>query len=357
MASSASPAGPSPATPSPTHVAAIAVVAKALSDITLDSDMQDAIVDLWLQGTKDERLMIASLYRKYFHDPTFIQRVHLRAALKQEQAAQQLQNGNHLQRRSRQSDSGRNSPAAGAAATGVVATGNAKSAGVPKPLNNVSRRLRHAIDDAVPKLSRGGGPYAVRFGVADDVQLINLALQLYSGQFTYPEMSSLKQIVTVPKRTTTRTRRNPIGNFTWFLWCMATNEMACVVTTVVHSLDRLRFIEMPLFATASGYKRVGLGRLLNAALQEYCKDCGAEFILVSADQNAVDFWLTMGCVHLAKDLEKRIGFLYRSECSQFEGSVLLTWTPPRGPCPALVQTALAKAQQLCLEGPAKLPLP
>ncbi len=158
------------------------------------------------------------------------------------------------------------------------------------------------------------------------------------------------------------TRRNPTGNFTWYLWSDTTNEMACCVTTTVHQFGTLRFIEMPLFATASGYKRLGLGRLLNSALQAHCIECGAAFILVSSDVNAVDFWCSpsMGYAPITGVQKRRVEFLYKTECSQFEGSVLLTWSPPAdAPLGSLdlVQQTLNRTPNIILEGDLKLSLP
>jgi hypothetical protein len=349
----ANPPGPAAAATIP----ALKIVADALAEVELDGESQDRVVDLWLGANKDERLMIAQIYRRYFQDSAFVQRVHLRASIREAK-----QQSVPLGASRPGSKSGRATPASAAASRAADASGPADTAGKSRPLT--SRQLRDAIDTAVAKLQAGTGPHPVRFGVVSDKQLNTLALQLYGTQFTHPEPSSMKEIVTVPRRTTTRTRRNPAGNFTWFLWCVTTNEMCCAVTATVHTIGSIRFIEMPLFATASGYKKTGLGRLLNAALQEYCGTVKADFILVSADQAAVPFWQSssMGYKPITREDMRRVDFYYKSECQRFTDSVLLTWHPSDaasvpGGIGALVDNALDKAPLLCLEGSSALPLP
>uniref|UniRef100_A0A7S1MQ65 N-acetyltransferase domain-containing protein n=1 Tax=Neobodo designis TaxID=312471 RepID=A0A7S1MQ65_NEODS len=349
-------AGPSPAAAAAAGGAlpALRIVADALVDVQLDGESQDRVVDLWLGASKEERLMIAQIYKRYFHDSAFVQRVHIRASLRQ--AKEQTGVGAGASRPA--SRSGRATPSE--AASGAA---GAK----PRVQSVQARQLRSAIDEAVAKLPPGSGPHPVRFGVVSDRQLNTLAIQLYCTQFTQPEPAAMKEIVTIPRRTTTRTRRNPTGNFTWFLWCVTTNEMCCAVTATVHTVGGpggMRFIEMPLFATASGYKKTGLGRLLNAALQEYCAAIKAAFILVSADAAAVPFWqsASMGYTPITRDEQKRVEFHYKTECNRFTDSVLLTWRPSDavavpGGVTALVDTALQKAPLLCLEGSATLPLP
>ena len=371
----------------PEQRAALAIVSEHLKDVVLDPDAKDAIIDTWLGASREERIMIAMLYPLHFKDAGFVQRIHARATLRNAALAAKTPGSGASARATPvaadnddaggNNNNGRPASRSNAAALGsnnknnngkrggggVVATtpsgATALPEGVPKPLSHAARTLRTLIDNAVAKLPPNSGPHRVRFGVVSDATLNQQAISLYSRQFTHPEPPMLKQIVTVPRRTTKRTRSNPVGNFTWFIWCDTTLEMCCVVTVTVHAVDTFRFIEMPLFATESGYKRVGLGRLLNAALQEYCADIKAAFILVSADQNAVDFWCSpsMGYQRMPRDIESRVSFMYKTECNQFEGSVLLTWQPPAGPTPSLVQRALARSPLLTLAGSSVLSLP
>jgi hypothetical protein len=141
---------------------------------------------------------------------------------------------------------------------------------------------------------------------------------------------------------------------------VTTGEIAAVVTATVHQLDDRPFIEVPLFATAAGYKRLGIARLFNAALQDHCIDNGCSFIVISAEPNAVAFWMTpsLGYSRPTGTFKKRIDAMYKLECSQFEGSELLVWfVDEHVAFTSLVQGALDRSTKLLLQGPTKLPVP
>jgi hypothetical protein len=146
-------------------------------------------------------------------------------------------------------------------------------------------------------------------------------------------------------------------------------EMACLATVIVHPFNggdvgSTCFIEVPLFATAAGYKRQGLARLLNAALQDHAVYLRAACIVVSADVGAVPFWTGKsmgGYGPLSTDLRRRIEYTYQTEGTPFDGAKLLCWVPPRNPagtfCTQRTQAALDALPKFVLEGPARLPSP
>lgn len=187
------------------------------------------------------------------------------------------------------------------------------------------------------------------------------AIALYASQFKYPDGPELARLVTTPKKHSTRTRQRKTGNFTWYIQAEATQEMACVVSVNVHNAGTYHFMEMPLCATKAGYKKFGLARLLNAALQEYCVESGIRFILVSADPGAVPFWVnpTLGYNPISNALKTKVEFHYSNECSKFTGSQLLTWEAPEHPPQGglgLVDNALSRMHGIVLNGPARLPV-
>ena len=229
------------------------------------------------------------------------------------------------------------------------------------------RKLRQQIDDAV-RCVVGPGPHAVRLCVVRNQAECDKVNAVFAQQFVYPDAHALKSIVTVPKRVSTRHRVSRTGNYCWFLQYARTGDVACAasvnVLPVNEGFDHDRIVvEVPLFATAAGFKNLGLARLLNAAIHELAINMRAERILISADQSAVPFWATPsmgGYAPLTSQQRGRYRFMYDNMCQQFGDVTLMGWVPPTGSeaiASGLLQAALDRSPMFVLDGPARLPLP
>ncbi|CCW60072.1 unnamed protein product [Phytomonas sp. EM1] len=189
----------------------------------------------------------------------------------------------------------------------------------PRRLTHTQRLVRTAIQDQFPRLP-GPGPYALRFALVQSAAERQAVVELYASQFEYPDPQELRRLVTLPQSLSTRTRRRVHGSYTWYLHCDTTNEVVCAVTVTVHHHQTHRFVEMPLFATAAGYKRNGFGRLLNAALAAWCQRKEFEFVMISADVQAIPFWRHLGYEMMSKRERNGIAFFYEHECYKFKGA-------------------------------------
>lgn len=254
------------------------------SSIQLSPDQCDRIADKFVEASSTERRIICQVYCKIFSDPVFVQRLTVRV------------------------DSRR---AASAAASGA------------RP-SRTELRLRHAVDEIVPRLA-GDGPFAIQFGLISNEEERKEILDLYASQFTHPDAATMQKIVTLPRSQSTRTRKIVVGSHTWFIKSLTTGEIVCCVTAVVHRFSTC-FVEVPLFATRAGYKKNGFARLLNAALVQFCvdhvKDCA--FLMVSADKNAVPFWSHLGFEEITRQHFQSISFFYEHNCLKFVDSLTMT---------------------------------
>ena len=324
--------------PVPVSEEDLATIKSYCEKAQLRPDQLDALSNIWLDASPQEKPIIAQCYPQYFTDAHFVSKLSARGCARF--AARSSGGGRDTHGTSRGSGGKNDSLAL-----------------------TQSRELRTALDSAVAKLS-GEGPHCIQFGVVNSEEYNKMAIELYGTQFRYPDGPELARLVTIPRKLSTRTRKKHHGNFTWFIFCDATQEIGCAVSVNIHNASTFTFIEMPLFATNIGYKRLGFGRLLNAALQEHCAAIGAAFILVSADPGAVEFWCTpsLGYTPISTALKHKVEFHYANECSKFENSHLLTWEPPasipQGSAGlGLVDAALSRMPNIVLKGPPRLPIP
>jgi hypothetical protein len=134
------------------------------------------------------------------------------------------------------------------------------------------------------------------------------------------------------------------GVFSFYVFCHGTGEIAAAITTVIHNTETMRLVEVPLCATAAGYKRLGFARLLAAALQALSREhLDAEVMMVTADPHAVPFWEKCGFTDMSRQMRQRLEF-YLLDCHKFKDSKLMTWeckSAPEEP-DQLVMAALAK---------------
>jgi hypothetical protein len=228
------------------------------------------------------------------------------------------------------------------------------------------RAIRKQIETTVCKVV-GPGPHRLRFGVARTVADCKRIVNIYKQQFIYPGESELrKTLVLPPRQLSTKTRAAPrVGNFHWFIVFEETGDVACCASVNVHAVvaggreDRVVF-EMPLFATAAGYKNLGLARLLNAAVQELAIQMGAEVVIVSADEDAVPFWTSpkLGQPYAPLPPQRRPP-CWETMCHHFGDSVCLGWTPAAlGGGTTLIDAALASLRnRFVIGGSVKLPMP
>lgn len=187
-------------------------------------------------------------------------------------------------------------------------------------------RLRTAITDQFSKLS-GAGPFPISFGLARSEVERKEVVELFTSQFEHPDPTEILRLLSLPQGCNTRTRRRISGGYTWYIRSLTTGELVCAVHVMAHHLQTHHFVEMPLFATGPGYKNNGFGRLLNAALCAWCGEADFEFIMISADVNAIPFWEHLGYAPMSVKEKKSIEFYYQHECYRFKSA-----TPMLGYC-------------------------
>lgn len=350
----------------------------------LSGPQLDQLAQQWVTAGTEDRLLLSKIVPTLFQDATFIQRIHVRVASQKQHVATSTSSSGGGGGGSSSFLGGVDDPSS--AAVGSSGGGGHRHAPPLSATRTAAlvRKLRRSCDEMVCKM-QGPGPFPIRFHVVSTAADVQEAIGMYATQFSYPDPPALKELVVAPRRMSTRTRRKVHGNFTWTLRSLQSSgttsasatatatgggadataaavvnpllagELCTAVTVNIINADSYSFIEMPLFATASGYKKLGLAKVLNAALQEHCIDVRASFILVSADVNATNFWLTpsMGYARCPPQLKQKIAFYYENDCSQFENTELLVWYAPTGLCPNLVAAALSRTK-LVVEGPPKL---
>ena len=342
--------------------ASIELVRRHVAAEVLSAEQELRVMEAWLDAGEEDRKVIASIYHQLFASQEFVQRFQL---MYQRWQADQLalRHGHPPPQQVRAGwgsatgDAGANGPAGEGTATKANGAGG-KQKGKPTASALVVRKLARELDNVACKLM-GAGPYSLSFHAVTTQEDVDACVALYASQFRDPSPTELRRIITLPRRSTKR-RAQVGGDFTWFLKCHETDAAVCTVTVTVHGLgDGRYFAEMPLFATASGYKKLGFARLLYAALQDHCASIGTDFILISAEKGAVAFWKGLGLVDIG-DIRQKIAFFLETDCHRFHDSQHLVWRVPpaiRGTVKQThAQAALAKMPRFVCDD-LRLPLP
>ncbi|KEG08371.1 hypothetical protein DQ04_07341010 [Trypanosoma grayi] len=338
-----------------------ALLAKYYRTVQLTGAQKDLLIEKYWEANKEERREIARAYASLFaNDATFMQRL-------------MAHYDTHIAASSRGRTNGRNGGSGEEGTSGANPRGNSSAANDEAQQQQQARPsrstkapsggvlthsqllLRTAIQDQYQKLS-GDGPFPVSFGLVQTEEERREAVDLYSTQFQYPDPPELQRLVMLPQSHSTRTRRRAKGGYTWYLRSHTTQEMLCAVTITAHQYDTHQFVEVPLFATGVGYKKCGFGRLLNAALVEWCDEAGFEFLMISADVQAIPFWSHLGYTIMSKSELTRIAFYYEHHCYKFKGAEAMIQYCKSWPRRDL-RTALERMPKIVVVGPLSLPNP
>nr|CCC93801.1 conserved hypothetical protein [Trypanosoma congolense IL3000] len=338
----------------------LALLAKYFSSVELTGEQKDTIIEKYWEATEEERKTIARAYASLFAtDVIFMQRLLLYYDLHVNPLSTQKTSD-----RSENGETGKNNMEPQVAPSGrpdstSLQNGNSQ-ARLGKPLRGPGGAqlthsqliLRSAIQDQYSKIT-GDGPFPVSFGLVQTEEQRREVIELYLLQFLYPDLPELQRLVILPQTHSTRTRRRAKGSYTWYIRSLSNNEMICAVTIIAHHYETHHFVEVPLFATGVGYKKHGFGRLLNAALLQWCVESGFEFVMISADVKAIPFWSCLGYKTMEKSEATRIAFYYEYNCYKFKGAEIMirycrTW-PSDG-----VKAALDKVQKVVVSGPVGL---
>ena len=317
------------------------LLAKFLASRELSGEQKDRIQDIYVAASSKERKMIAELYSQLFLDSAFMQRLFARMDAKKRQDRID-------QERQRSLLGGLGDPSAS------LTAGAAAEVAKPRRVKAEKEHGFIAVRQAIAELPRltGPGPFSIELCMVTDEPTNQKVIELYSTQFTFPGVPELQRIVTSPRIQSTRRKRAIVsGVFSWYILCQATGEIAAAITTVIHSVETMRFVEVPLCATASGYKKLGFARLLSCALQALCAESlKAEVVLVTAESHAVTFWEKCGYAEMPRSLKARLDF-YLIQCHKFKESKLLTWEAKHAPEDAgeLVREALKKMPKFLIE--------
>ncbi|KAH9581939.1 hypothetical protein LSM04_001127 [Trypanosoma melophagium] len=346
-----------------------ALLAKYYGTVQLSGEQKDLLIEKYWEANREERSEIARAYAVLFAtDATFMQR--LMAYYDTHIVALQHRGKTN----GRQTDnSNNNSAAAGEEGREDIHTRYTNAAGEDhqqqqsqrgqrstkstggSTLTHAQLLLRTAIQDQYVKLT-GDGPFPVSFGLVQTEEERREAVELYSMQFQYPDPPELQRLVILPQSHSTRTRRRAKGSYTWYLRSHTTNEMVCAVTIKAHHYDTQHFVEVPLFATGVGYKKNGFGRLLNAALSQWCAESGFEFMMISADVQAIPFWSHLGYTSMSKSELTRIAFYYEHNCYKFKGAEgMIKYC--KGSTAKEIPSALERMPKVVVVGSVSLPNP
>ncbi|KAG8347009.1 hypothetical protein TRVL_02170 [Trypanosoma vivax] len=337
----------------------VAILSKYYSTVSFTGEQRDMLIEKYWEASKEERKIIARAYASLFaKDATFAQRLlayyDLHVVPTTGRKASGVQEGDETK-------IDENSFIWPTSTVEKVACNLQQQSRSLKPSKSMSGHtlsssqlvLRTAIQDQYLKLT-GDGPFPISFGLVLSEEERRESIDLYSMQFQYPDQPELQRLVILPQTHSTRTRRRAKGSYTWFLRSNTTGEMVCAVTIKAHNYETHNFVEVPLFATGVGYKKCGFGRLLNAALMQWCADMKFEFIMVSADVQAIPFWTHLGYKIMQKSELTRIAFYYEHNCYKFKGAEAMirycTQWPSEG-----VQKALSKMKNIVVSGPMSLP--
>ncbi|KAG5488611.1 hypothetical protein JIQ42_00222 [Leishmania sp. Namibia] len=362
-----------------------ATLLKYYSTIKLNEAQLDQLAQAYWAATREERGEIAKVYAHTFVDPTFVQRLiffhdyhmSLTAAGSDASSPARLGAGSGSSLAGQQSGSESDSSPLMASPTSSFMAGSPTAVASQAPRRTHAQRLlRSTIQEHFPKLT-GPGPFALQFGCVQSEKAREEVIELYASQFLHPDPPELHRIVTLPSNFSTRTRKRISGSYSWYLRCLATQEIVCAVTVSVHQQETIRFAEMPLFATGVGYKKNGFGRLLNAALLAWCAEVGLEFVMISADVQAIPFWRHLGYRAMTRGEKHRIDFFYQHDCCKFKDAETMIGYCAAGRVGGSVSSGtrrgaahssgseevlhrsvgqvLAQLPRFVLEGPAKLP--
>lgn len=349
-----------------------ATLLKYYATLKLNAEQRDELAQAYWAATREERGEIARVYAHTFVDPLFVQRLmffhdHQVSPTPEGSAASPTAltgSAGAFVARAGGGDSGGSTLMAS-----PTASSSALSSSAPRR-THAQRLLRSTIQEHFPKLT-GPGSFALQFGCVQTEEARTEVIELYASQFLHPDPPELHRIVTLPSTFSTRTRKRVSGSYSWYLRCLATQELVCAVTVSVHQQETIRFAEMPLFATGVGYKKNGFGRLLNAALLAWCAAVGLEFVMISADVQAIPFWRHLGYRIMNRGEKKRIDFFYQHDCCKFKDAETMIGycrpTPSHStsnaarraaaadPLRLSVRQVLAQLPRFVLDGPDELP--
>ncbi|CBH15718.1 hypothetical protein, conserved [Trypanosoma brucei gambiense DAL972] len=334
----------------------LALLAKYYATVEFTGEQKDALIEKYWEANEAERKAIARAYASLFaNDADFIQRLlahydmHVSPHMSQG-ASSCNENGEPCKSEAELSAGAPAEQDGNGSNNGSLPARPAKPSKGPsgQQLTYSQLVLRTAIQDQYSKLS-GDGPFPMAFGLVLSEEERREVIDLYSLQFQYPDQPELQRLVILPQTHSTRTRRRAKGSYTWYLRSLNTNEMVCAVTIMAHHYETHHFVEVPLFATGVGYKKHGFGRLMNAALLQWCVETGFEFVMISADVKAIPFWSHLGYKTMEKSELTRIVFYYEHNCYKFKGAEVMirycrTW-PTDG-----VKEALARVQKVIVSG-------
>ncbi|CUG63052.1 Hypothetical protein, putative [Bodo saltans] len=303
------------------------------STITLTPDQMSRIAQRFLEASAVEKSLIARVYCNLFSDATFVQRLLERGKRFQKSMPPHSGAGPLIDYEEDEDDEdeiGFDDSHYQARPTGnrTKRGPNKKKGDTPSsPLpQQREMRLANVAEEITPRLI-GDGPFTLEFGLVLTEDMRTAVVNLYSKQFVHPDAKTLAKMVIIPRSQSTRTRKNIKGSYTWFLKCLSTNEVVSCVTALVHRKDaNTSIVEVPLFATGSGYKKNGFAKLLNVALLEFCVDhmVDCPLVVVSADPKAVPFWAHLGFREMSRSEKKSIEFLYEHSFFKFQDSVPMT---------------------------------
>jgi hypothetical protein len=299
------------------------------STITLTSSQRSRIARRFLEASAVEKSLIARVYCDLFSDATFVQRLLARGQgingtrqsvstiLDDEEGDEDDEDDIGFD------DSHPSQPTASRSKRGA----NKRKGDAQSPLpQQREMRLANVAEEITPRLI-GDGPFTLEFGLVLTEDMRTEVVNIYSKQFVHPDAKTLAKMVVIPRSQSTRTRKNIKGSYTWCLKCLSTNEIVSCVTALVHRKDaNTSIVEVPLFATGSGYKKNGFAKLLNVALLEFCVDhlVDCPLVVVSADPKAVPFWTHLGFREMSRSEKKTIEFLYEHSFFKFQDAVPMT---------------------------------
>ncbi|RNF00525.1 transferase [Trypanosoma rangeli] len=346
-----------------------AMLAKYYRTVQLTGEQKDLLIEKYWEANKEERSEIARAYSALFAtDATFVQRLmayyDTHVALLNRGKANGRHDGGGDEGREEGNlrltpppieDDEQQPPHHHHHHHSHRRLSRGTKSGGAAPLSHAQLLLRTAIQDQYPKLT-GDGPFPISFGIVQTEEERREAVGLYSTQFQYPDPPELQRLVILPQSHSTRTRRRAKGDYTWYIRSQTSKEMVCAATIKAHHYDTQRFVEVPLFATGVGYKKMGFGRLLNAALLEWCVEAGFEFVMISADVQAIPFWSHLGYATMSKSELTRIAFYYEHNCYKFKGAEAMIRYLKAQPLHS-VQASLERMPKIVVMGPLSLPNP
>jgi hypothetical protein len=327
----------------------LVILAQHIATKQLSFEQKESVMEAFLAtSSQAERIMIAKLYTRLFSEQAFMQRLLQRIDAHQSNAAE---GGETL-------SSSTQGPGPRGRAAGVTEPGGA-SRKRDSGREHGSMSVRKAIAE-LPCLT-GPGPFSIEMMRVLDETTNTKIVHLYASQFFHPDLHETQRIVTPPRMQSNRSRQRKVqsGVFSFYLFCHVTGEIAASITAIIHNEMTLRVVEVPLCAVASGYKRLGFGRLLGAALQALaCEKLEAEVMVVSADPEAIPFWEKCGFTTMSRQWNSRLG-LYLNGFHKFLGSTYMTWECKSPSAPVmperLIQEALGKMPNFMLAGGNRLP--